>query len=183
MISYFFCVDIYALNHFINFSFRMSKLFASGTSNSSPIGSPRIAPDNYVWICDMCGKAKFRIYDEALAHEKICSGVFEPEIIPIWTSPPTAAVPLPSIPLEHQDLDEYLQALNDLLELFYDTSKTDTLIEKILLLRSKRDEEVECLKFLLSCPEYKPSTTFDGKHRSYCMLHSFFFSIIAILRY
>jgi len=46
---------------------------------------PRVAPDKYAWICDICQKAKFRTLDEAEEHEKTCDGTFDPDSAPIMT--------------------------------------------------------------------------------------------------
>ena len=40
---------------------------------------PRVAPEKHAWICDVCNKAKFRTFDEAVEHEKTCNGVDESE--------------------------------------------------------------------------------------------------------
>ena len=40
-----------------------------------PGDQPRVAPEKYAWICDICGVAKFRTFDEAVKHEETCTGV------------------------------------------------------------------------------------------------------------
>ena len=41
-----------------------------GGQNEEDLGDqPRIATDGFAWICNICNKAKFRTFDEAVEHE------------------------------------------------------------------------------------------------------------------
>lgn len=42
---------------------------------------PRIAPDGFAWICNICNKAKFRTFDEAVEHENTCADIFYPKYV------------------------------------------------------------------------------------------------------
>ncbi|KAL7464196.1 hypothetical protein ACHAXS_004533 [Conticribra weissflogii] len=40
-----------------------------------PDYKPQVAPENYAWICDICGVARFKTLDEAVDHENKCEGL------------------------------------------------------------------------------------------------------------
>jgi len=42
-----------------------------------PDYKPQVAPENYAWICDICGVARFKTLDEAVDHENKCEGLLK----------------------------------------------------------------------------------------------------------
>jgi len=50
-----------------------------GVQTSSVTPSPvKLDDAKLPWMCDKCKVARFRTFDEAEAHEEICTGVFDP---------------------------------------------------------------------------------------------------------
>jgi len=63
-----------------------------GTCGKVKDNQPRVAPDKYAWICDICQKAKFRTLDEAEEHEKTCDGTFDPNAVANCFDPDSAPI-------------------------------------------------------------------------------------------
>ena len=56
---------------------------AAAVKASENQNQPRVAPESYAWICDICQKAKFPTLDEAEEHEANCDGTFDPDALTI----------------------------------------------------------------------------------------------------
>ena len=67
---------------------------------------PSVAPEKFAWICDICNKAKFRTFEEAVEHENNCTGTFDADT----TSPGTHAK---SSPTKETDNSEWWRPFAD----------------------------------------------------------------------